>query len=309
MKKIILILFVLSVLLISGCAQLSPRITPSPEVSRVSSPIPQNSEKICPAVCTPLWELKDNSCVLNNCGSGCGADKITTFETEAECKEKIRNPTSPPQGTAYPAKLEIPNFLKAAHFVDSFPKHGDTLTQPPQEVVVNFNFVIKSPTSATVLRNSVEIPTEIKITNEEYTLRVNLKGAKEDGVYTVKLNACWPDKSCHDGQLAFTVDSTKKASYKDFRGKAEVTVNMKDILFDAPNIVIDKGTKVTWANNDDAEHFINTDPHPTHNSLEPLNSKTLKKGDLYSYTFTQTGEFGYHCSAHADLMTGKIVVV
>lgn len=381
MKTVVLAILIAAVLLVSGCVQpagpqKSPT-SPSPEKPNPTpQPVVETPGKICPAICVPLWTIQNNNCIFNECGSGCGADGITTFETEVECKLKIKSSSSKAPSIDYcdydsecvPAecchpntavnkfygpecegvsctavcssvldcgrgkiicisnkctvidtfadspsptaiKSELPNFLRAAHFVDSFPKHGDTLTQPPLEIVVNFNFVIKPPTSATVLRNGVEIPSEMKITNEEYTLRVDLKGAKEDGIYTVKLNACWPDKSCHDGQIAFTVDSAKTATYKDFRGKTEVTVNMKDILFDAPNIVINKGTKVTWINNDDVEHFINTDPHPTHNSLETLNSKTLKKGDSYSFTFAQAGEFGYHCSAHSDSMTGKIVVV
>ena len=327
MKLIIPVLLIAAVLFISGCAQQTPvtvadlpdRVQPQnlptgqlsvpappgqsssgTESTKSSDPI-EAPDKICPAVCVQMWTLENNNCVFTPCGSGCGPDNQKTFETENECKSNL--------GTSSQTKAELPNFLKAAHFVDSFPKHGDALTQTPKEVVINFNFVIKVPTSAKVLRNGVEIPTEMQITDEEYALRVNLKGEKGDGIYTVELNACWPDKSCHEGRLAFTVDSAKKAAYKDFAGKTEVTVHMKDILFDVPIIVIDKGTKVTWINDDDVEHFINTDPHPTHNSLEPFNSKTLKKGDIYSYTFTETGEFGYHCSAHADLMTGKILVV
>lgn len=283
MKLTILTLLLVGILLVSGCTQQGiPAPVKSPENSITPTQLsPAETSKICPAVCVQIWTLENNNCVFTECGSGCGPDNLKTFKTEAECKSKL--------GTSSQTKAEVPNFIRAAHFVDSFPKHGDVLTQPPQEVVVNFNFVVKPPTSAVVLRNSVEIPSEIKITNEEYTLRANLKDTKEDGVYTVKLNVCWPDKSCHDGQLAFTVDSAKKASYKDFKGKTEVTIQMKDILFDAPNIIINKGTKVTWINNDDVEHFINTDPHPTHNSLEPLNSKTLKKGDTYSFTFLETG--------------------
>lgn len=43
---------------------------------------------ICPAVCVPMWELKDNSCVYNECGSGCGVDNKATFSTEQDCKDK-----------------------------------------------------------------------------------------------------------------------------------------------------------------------------------------------------------------------------
>lgn len=45
--------------------------------------------RICPAVCVPMWQLKQNSCAYTSCGSGCGADNVTTFRTETECRQKI----------------------------------------------------------------------------------------------------------------------------------------------------------------------------------------------------------------------------
>ena len=39
----------------------------------------------CPAVCTLVWEIKEDGCFFNECGSGCGADYVTTFNTEEEC--------------------------------------------------------------------------------------------------------------------------------------------------------------------------------------------------------------------------------
>jgi hypothetical protein len=49
------------------------------------------NNKICPAVCVSLWELDiiNNICTYNDCGTGCGVDNITTFETEQECLNKI----------------------------------------------------------------------------------------------------------------------------------------------------------------------------------------------------------------------------
>lgn len=59
---------------------------------------PPGSGQICPAVCTPLWKLKEVQCVtapclpvceFNECGSGCGADNVRTFTTESECRARI----------------------------------------------------------------------------------------------------------------------------------------------------------------------------------------------------------------------------
>ncbi len=62
--------------------------------------------KICPAVCRPMWRLTPVVCVttpcnpvceFTECGSGCGPDNITTFPTEAVCREKIQPPVPQPK--------------------------------------------------------------------------------------------------------------------------------------------------------------------------------------------------------------------
>ncbi len=45
-----------------------------------------NEERICPAVCVQMYEIKDNACILNSCGSGCGPDGINSFDTLAQCE-------------------------------------------------------------------------------------------------------------------------------------------------------------------------------------------------------------------------------
>ena len=69
-----------------------------------------------------------------------------------------------------------------------------------------------------------------------------------------------------------------------------------------------KGTKVVWTNGDGVAHFVNTDPHPSHNVLADLNSLDLAQGQSYSFTFTEVGEWGYHCSAHYLSMVGRVIV-
>jgi len=43
-------------------------------------------EQICPAVCVQMYEIKNSTCVLNTCGSGCGPDGINSFDTLAQCE-------------------------------------------------------------------------------------------------------------------------------------------------------------------------------------------------------------------------------
>jgi plastocyanin len=39
-----------------------------------------------------------------------------------------------------------------------------------------------------------------------------------------------------------------------------------------------------------------------------MNSRGLANGASFSVTFTMAGAYPYHCSAHADRMTGMILV-
>jgi hypothetical protein len=48
----------------------------------------------CPDVCTLVWEIKEDGCFFNECGSGCGADYVTTFNTEEECLLTLEYNTS-----------------------------------------------------------------------------------------------------------------------------------------------------------------------------------------------------------------------
>jgi plastocyanin len=92
-------------------------------------------------------------------------------------------------------------------------------------------------------------------------------------------------------------------------GKSEVMVDMKDLKFQPARIVVSRGTKVTWVNKEATIHFVNTDPHPSHNNLPGLNSLDVKEGQAYSYAFNQAGEWAYHCSAHFPQgMVGSVIV-
>src|SRR3989338_884873 len=55
---------------------------------------PEGGGRICPQVCIPMWEMRDNKCEFNQCGSGCGADNQNSFNTEAECRARIVGQTS-----------------------------------------------------------------------------------------------------------------------------------------------------------------------------------------------------------------------
>jgi len=201
------------------------------------------------------------------------------------------------------------NPKKSAHYESNTPAHGSILAGVPINIVIDFNFDLAKPSEIQILKDGVDFGLgETIIDTSKLTLRRSVNKDAADGLYTVKYKACWPDGSCHDGSFQFAIDSISARSYIDETGKKEVTISLSSLKFDPQNIRISKGTKVTWVNNEEVEHYINTDSHPAHTYFLAQNSKALKKGESFSLVFDQIGIYPYHCSVHPSSMTGNLLV-
>ena len=201
--------------------------------------------------------------------------------------------------------------IKTSHYLDSTPAHGDIYAAQPINITVNFNFDLaqNSKISVTSLAGSDWTEGEVSIEDNKTALKKNLKQGMPDGGYFVKYTACWPDGSCHDGQFNFSIDSSKKSEYQDLRGKSEVEIKMKDLKFNQNKIIISPKTKVTWINEDDFGHFVNTETHPEHTYYPVQNSAELAKSQSFSVTFEVPGQYNYHCSAHVpEGMVASLIV-
>ena len=201
--------------------------------------------------------------------------------------------------------------VKSAHFVDSTPLHGETYVAQPVNTTINFNFDLQEGSKISVTSADGKEWTEgdALIEDQKTALKKNLKQDMPDGGYRVSYTACWPDGSCHEGQFSFKIDSTKKSEYQDLRGKKELTIKMKEVKFDQNKIIISPGTEVTWVNEDNFGHFVNTETHPEHTYYPEQNSRELTKGKTYSVTFQTPGQYNYHCSAHVpEGMVASLIV-
>ena len=250
---------------------------------------------------------------------GGGEEAATTTPTHAATATPTHAATAIPTETATntppPAVgsqvSPLPNMIVAPHFVDVYPVHGDVLVQAPSEVLLNFNFNLHQDSAISVMRDGQPVSVgTLSISSNSLSMRTSIEGDAGDGVYQVDYKACWPDGSCHEGSTTFVVDGDTVAEYVDLRGQTEVTVNMMDEkLYDPPRMILSPGTKVTWLNVDAVAHFVNTDPHPSHNLQEEQNSLAINPGETHSYTFAAPGAWGYHCSAHFNLgMTAQVLV-
>ncbi|MEO8926573.1 MAG: cupredoxin domain-containing protein [Caulobacteraceae bacterium] len=79
-----------------------------------------------------------------------------------------------------------------------------------------------------------------------------------------------------------------------------VTVKIANFDFAPRALVVAPGTTVTWINDDDDAHSIVADSHSFH-------SQALDTDEKFSFTFSTSGEYGYHCGLHPR-MTGKVIV-
>lgn len=202
------------------------------------------------------------------------------------------------------------NPKKGAHFESSTPAHASSLAAVPVDVVIDFNFDLADNSTIKIIRNGQDYGTgNTIIDSNKLAMRRQMDQSAPDGVYTVKYNGCWPDRTCHDGHFQFAIDSQLLNSYDDLRGQSSITIKMSNIKFQPMNIIVSSGTNVTWVNDDAEEHYVNTDSHPAHTHVPSLNSQSLAQGQSYSFTFTATGAYPYHCSAHAADMAGNIVVL
>lgn len=207
--------------------------------------------------------------------------------------------------------IEFQDEVQPPHYVATTPLHTDTLAAVPVNVVVDFDFDLNTSSTMTLLntKENKDYGTgSATIDANKRVLRRTMDLNAPDGLYTAQYKACWPDGSCHDGSFQFVLEREQAEIYDDLRNQQEVTVTLEDFSIVPSDIRISKGTKVTWRNDDQPGHYINSDSHPTHSYQPDLNSKLLQTGDTYSYTFTTPGYYSYHCSAHPDEMIGSIIV-
>jgi plastocyanin len=94
-------------------------------------------------------------------------------------------------------------------------------------------------------------------------------------------------------------NSAPNASQSSMTG----SVNIANMAFTPSQITVAKGGTVTWTNNDSTTHTVIDDL----SNVGGPSSGDIQPGGTYSFTFTKTGSFQYHCSIHPS-MRGTIVV-
>ena len=201
------------------------------------------------------------------------------------------------------------NPKKSAHYESNTPEHASVLAGVPINVVIDFNFDLAKGSQIQILMDGKDFGVgETTIDDNGLAMRRKVDDSAPDGIYTVSYTACWADGSCHDGQFQFKIDRKAASDFIDMTGQDEVTINLKNVAFSPNKVKVSQGTKVTWLNQDNLEHTVNTDTHPAHTYYLLQNSRTLENGDTYSLTVNEAGIYPYHCTPHATTMKGQILV-
>ena len=97
-------------------------------------------------------------------------------------------------------------------------------------------------------------------------------------------------------------------------GEERVTVIIEKgtLAFSPQEVTIKKGDSIRWYNKGEEQHFLTASKSSEQLETLTLQSdlllfKTMEKGEVYEKTFTDVGNFFYHCGIH-EKMWGKITV-
>jgi plastocyanin len=83
-------------------------------------------------------------------------------------------------------------------------------------------------------------------------------------------------------------------------GPNEVWID--DLDFEPFNLTVSIGATVTWTNNDAVSHTVTSD------DVGLFDSGTMTNGETFQFTFTEIGQYFYHCDLHPE-MHGVITVM
>jgi plastocyanin len=78
-------------------------------------------------------------------------------------------------------------------------------------------------------------------------------------------------------------------------------VTIAGFAFTPATITVPVGTKVTWTNQDSANHTVTADDG------KAFSSGNIGSGATFSFTFATAGTFPYHCAIHSN-MTATVIV-
>jgi plastocyanin len=118
----------------------------------------------------------------------------------------------------------------------------------------------------------------------------NIAALTQGTLYYVRAYAINSAGTAYGDQVSF---NTSAAQIPD-------AVSIQGMAFNPQTLNISLNATVTWTNNDGVTHTVTSD-------TGLFNSGNISPGGTFSYQFTSTGTFNYHCSIH-QYMTATVIV-
>ena len=125
------------------------------------------------------------------------------------------------------------------------------------------------------------------------TCLIGACGCSLDNSKEVKVCDCG-EGNCWDSDKLECVSSVNQIQ------QPEETIQIRGFSFHPQNVEVAVGTKVTWVNNDPADHAVVSD-------IDEFSTVAFGRGQSKSYTFTIAGTYPYHCAIH-PYMRGVVTV-
>jgi plastocyanin len=127
---------------------------------------------------------------------------------------------------------------------------------------------------------------------------------------TQNINRAEVAKMVMNARTAYGVPGNNRTP-TEMEGDAQLEENVVTYTNDgfSPQVLhVTVGTAVTFKNESGEDMWIASNPHPTHTNLPALDANTsMGPGEIYVYTFSKAGTWGYHNHANASLQ-GTIIV-
>jgi plastocyanin len=199
---------------------------------------------------------------------------------------------------------------EAPDFNDSTPLADDVYAAQPVNVTLNFQVDVEGGSTISVEGDGREWGQgPVMVEDNSTALKRSLRQGMPPGSYAVSYEVDYARGDKGEGRFSFSIDPELLSGYEDLTGRDSVTVRMLHLEFEPKDIIVSPGTTITWINEEDAGHFVNTETHPEHTYYPEMNSLELARGEEFSVTLSEPGQYDYHCSAHVPQgMRGSVVV-
>lgn len=102
-------------------------------------------------------------------------------------------------------------------------------------------------------------------------------------------------------------DDGERASTAGPAADAKSQVSVKTFMFTPDPIEVERGSRVTWVNEDETVHTVTTGPRDKPDGR--LDGQLKASGGKFSATFDRAGTYRYFCSRHSGPgMEAEVVV-